>query len=338
MIQIWVSKTGGPNVLQPRESPDPTPRSGEVRIRVEASGVNYVDVLGRAGLDFNIARPPFVPGFEVAGTVDMVAQGVSGLKEGDPVLAYTHLGGYADLVCVPYRQVFRRLDWMSAQDGAALPVDYLTAYVGLVVMGSVRKEDQVLIHATDSGIGLAALHICRILGVETFGTARAARHEFLKSQGLDHPIDHANVDYEQAVRDLTGGQGVSVILNPYGGVHRMKNFRLLKPTGRLIYFGHHSPFTSAPTRLPGWLLRLTSDAVYTAENLMDSNKGILGLRFDRLWSEPEVLRRPMEQIIEWYDEALFRPTIERSYGLTRVGEAHLYLQNGDNEGKLLLAP
>lgn len=338
MIQIWVSKTGGPAVLQPREAPDPTPRSGEVRIRVEASGVNYVDVLGRAGLDFNIARAPFVPGFEVAGTIDMVAQGVTGFKEGDSVLAFTHLGGYTDLLCVPYRQVFRRLDWMSAEDGAALPVDYLTAYVALVVMGSVRKEDRVLIHAAESGVGLAAIHICRILGVETFGTAAAARHEFLRSHGLNHAIDHANVDYEEAVRELTGGQGVALILNPYGGVHRMKNFRLLKPTGRLVYFGHHNPFTSGPSRLPSWLLRFTSDAVYTAEDLMNANKGILGLRFDRLWNEPEVLQRPMQQIIEWYDEALFRPAIERTYPLTRAAEAHFYLQNGDNEGKLLLTP
>jgi synaptic vesicle membrane protein VAT-1 len=132
--QIWITQPGGPAVLQLREALDPIPRSGEVRIRVEASGVNFADILGRMGLVRETPVTPYVPGYEVAGSIDAVGQGVADLKEGDPVFASTRFNGYSDVVCVPSKQVFKRLEWMTAEHGAALPVSYLTAYAGLVVM------------------------------------------------------------------------------------------------------------------------------------------------------------------------------------------------------------
>ncbi|MDT8307281.1 MAG: alcohol dehydrogenase catalytic domain-containing protein, partial [Anaerolineae bacterium] len=121
MRQIWITRAGPPEVLEEREAPEPLPRSGEVRIRVEASGLSFADVLARMGMLRGLPEMPFVPGAEVAGVVDKVGQGVPTreITEGDAVLAATRFGGYSDVVCVPWRQVFRRLAWMNAQDAAA---------------------------------------------------------------------------------------------------------------------------------------------------------------------------------------------------------------------------
>jgi NADPH:quinone reductase-like Zn-dependent oxidoreductase len=338
MQQLWISKAGPPEVLKLQQGPDPIPRSGEVRIRVQASGVTFADVFGRMGLDRNAPAIPFVPGLEVAGVVDLVAQGVPTLKEGDPVLALTQYGGYSDVVCVPYRQVHRRLDWMSAEDAAAIPVDYSLAYLMLVVMGSLRPGDRVLIHNTAGGVGLAALDICKILGAEIYGTASPEKHEFLRTRGLHHPIDYRNFDYERVVLDLTGGHGVQIVLDSLGGVHWPKNYRLLSPTGRLIHFGMAS---LAPGKKRAWLSYwrgLVMMPFYTPFRLMHDNKAVMGANLQQLWGYAQGQRPWLEQIIAWYDEALFRPHIDKLFPLAEAAAAHHYLQDRQNKGKVLLVP
>ena len=155
MRQIWITKSGASQVLQIREAPTPVPANGEVRIRVKSSGVSAADIMGCTGRLRDAPGIPYVPGYEIAGTIDAVAQGATGFKEGDDVLAITRFGGYSDIICVPYRQVFERLEWMSFLDGAALPFDYLTAYAALIITGSLHQGDLVLIHDAAGGIGNA---------------------------------------------------------------------------------------------------------------------------------------------------------------------------------------
>ncbi len=336
MRQIWITKAGQPEVLQTKESPTPIPSSGEVRIRVEVAGVNFADVLGRMGIYPDAPSLPYVPGYEVAGIIDMVGQGVPGVKEGDRVFARTRFGGYGDMICVPYRQVFKRLDWMTAQHGAALPVNYLTAYLMLIVMGSVRPGNRVLIHGAAGGVGLAALDICNIIGAETFGTASPEKHEFLQTKGLHHPIDYRNYDYERVINDITGRKGVQIILDPLGGVHWKKNYRLLMPTGRLVYFGISSAAPGKRRSWPAIIRNLVMLPFHTPTSLMNDNKGVLGVNLAHLWSYPELLQSWMTQIVAWYDEALFRPTIDKAFPYNKADEAHHYIQDRKNIGKVLL--
>src|SRR5205807_4951299 len=128
MRQIWISKAGPPEVLVVKEAPDPQPISGEVRIHVEASGVNFADIMGRLGVYPDLPRIPCVPGYEVAGRVDAVGVGVDADWTGQDVFALTRFGGYADMVCVPSTQVFSRPSAMSAEEGASFPANYLTAW------------------------------------------------------------------------------------------------------------------------------------------------------------------------------------------------------------------
>jgi len=338
MKQIWISKNGPPEVLRLQEMPDPIPRSGEVRLRVQAAGVNYVDVTGRLGIYPDAPRAPYVPGFEVAGVIDVIGQGVPNLKEGDTAVALTRFGGYSDVVCVPYKQVYKRLEWMTPEDGAALPVSYLMAYQMLMVMGSLRPGDKVLIHGAAGGVGLAALDICRIIGAETFGTASPEKHDFLRARGLDHPIDYRNRDYERVINDLTAGKGVQVVLDRLGGRDWQKNYRLLMPTGRLVFFGV-SAMEKGKIR-SNWQVLKTKLQVpfYTPFRLMADNKAVLGVNLGQMWEHADLQRGWMQQIIAWYDEALFRPHIDKIFRFDDAAAAHHYLQERKNVGKVLLKP
>lgn len=338
MKQVVVSQPGLPEVMQMRQIPDPIPRNGEVRIRVEACGVTFRDLLGRMGLDKDVPHMPFVPGWEVAGRIEAISQGVPDFKEGDSVIALTHYGGYSDRVCVPHQQVFKRFDWMTAQDGAALPVSYLMAYLMLVVMGSVQPGDRVLIHGAGGGIGLAMLDLCKILGAEVLGTASPEKHEALRQHGLQHPIDYRNLDYEQVVNDLTGGRGVQLVLDALGGRHWQKNYRLLTPMGRIIHYGVSS-LAPGPTRSRwAWWRGMVTVPFYTPTGLMDDNHGVMGINLSSLLAANALQPRWLRQVLSWYDEALFRPTIDRTFGLDQAAEAHHYLQTRQNVGKVLLLP
>jgi NADPH:quinone reductase-like Zn-dependent oxidoreductase len=338
MQQIWISKAGPPETLKLQTAPDPIPRTGEVRIRVQAAGVCFADLMGRMGLDRAAPSLPFVPGLEVAGVIDLVAQGVPTLKEGDAVLALTQYGGYSDTVCVPYRQVFKKLDWMSMEDAAALPVNYMLAYLALVVMGALRAGDRVLIHNVGGGLGVAALDVCRILGAETYGTASPEKHAFLAERGLNHPIDYRNFDYERVVMDLTGGRGVQMVLDSLGGIHWPKNYRLVMPTGRLVHVGMSSMAPGKVRSRRHYWRGAVMLPFYSTFRLMRDNKAVIGVDLHHLWGQSAMLRPYLQQIITWYDDALFRPHIDTTFPFADAPLAHHYLHNRKNKGKVLLIP
>jgi NADPH:quinone reductase-like Zn-dependent oxidoreductase len=338
MKQIWISKAGPPEVLRLQDASDPIPRTGEVRVRVQAAGVNFADILGRMGVYSDAPKIPYVPGYEVAGIIDVVGQGVPNLKEGDAALAVTRFGGYSDVVCVPDKQVYKRLGWMPPEDGAAIPVNYLTAYQMLMVMGALHPGDKVLIHGAAGGVGLAALDICRIVGAETFGTASPEKHEFLRARGLEHPIDYRNQDYERVINDLTAGKGLHIILDPLGGIHWQKNYRLLMPTGRLIHFGV-SVIANGKKRSRWEMFKtMVRVPIYTPYTLMKDNKAVIGVNLASMWGHMALQRDWMQQIIAWYDEALFRPHVDKTFRFDDAAAAHHYLQDRKNTGKVLLKP
>ncbi len=204
MRQIWISKAGPPEVLVVKEAPDPQPAAG---VRVEASGVNFADVLGRLGLYPDLPRIPVVPGYEIAGCVVAVGGGVESSWIGRDVFALTRFGGYADVVCVPQAQVFTRPPGMSAQEGASIPVNYLTAWQLMLVMGGLKPSETVLIHSAGGGVGIAATQIAKYIGARVIGTASAAKHGELRALGVDHLIDYRTEDFEARARQITGGHG-----------------------------------------------------------------------------------------------------------------------------------
>ncbi len=338
MRQVWITKAGPPDVLQVREAPDPTPGAGEVRIRVEACGINFADLMARMGVYPDAPKIPCVVGYEVAGRIDALGEGVTTFRVGQAVLALTRFGGYSDIVCVPTISVFPRPPQMSAQVGAGMLVNYVTAYQLLIVMGSLKQGDRVVIQSAAGGVGLAALDLCRLYGAETIGIASAAKHAFLQSRGLDHAIDSRGTDGAGQIRQISKDEGVQIILDSQGGPSWRQSYSLLAPTGRLVVFGASSLASGDRRSLRSLLSLVLTMPRFTPLRLMDDNRGILGVNVGHLWHRPDLVRGWAEQLLTWYAEGKITPQIDCAFPFVQAPAAHQYLHDRKAIGKVLLEP
>jgi NADPH:quinone reductase-like Zn-dependent oxidoreductase len=336
MKQIWITGHGGPEKLEIREAEDPAAQAGEVRIRVKACGINFADILARRGLYPDASRPPVVVGYEISGTVDQTGIGVDEQWIGCDVFALVRFGGYADTVTMPASQVFARPATLDHAHCVALPVQYLTAWQLLVVMGALTSGDSVLIHNAGGGVGLAAIDIARHVGAVIYGTASPGKHAFLRERGLHHAIDYTCGDWKAELMRLTSGAGVELIIDPLGGAHCAKSYSALRPTGRLGIFGISSATTS---QLP-CLLRLITLAAATRWfhplGLMSHNRGVFGVNLGHLWDEFPKLQVWMKSLLDGVNAGWIRPHVDRTFPFQDAGEAHAWMEDRKNVGKVVL--
>jgi synaptic vesicle membrane protein VAT-1 len=338
--QIWITRAGRPEVLQVREAPDPAPGAGEVRIRVEASGINFADIMGRMGVYPDLPPIPVVPGYEVSGRIDAVGPGVDQSWMGRDVIAMTRFGGYADVVCAPLKQVFPRPAGLSALEGAAIPVNYFTAWQLVVVMGALKANETVLIHSVGGGVGIAATQIAKHVGARVIGTASAAKHDEMRALGVDHLIDYRTEDFETRTREITGGRGVELILDAVGGESWKKGYRVLAPTGRLGMFGASS-LVSGKQRNVLSMLSMVAKTPWFAFNpvrLMNANKGVFGVNLGHMWGEIDRLREWGGALMELAAKGVIKPKVAASFTFDDAAQAHHFVQDRRNVGKVLLVP
>ncbi len=339
MKAIWISRAGGPEVLQVREAPEPTPKAGEVRVQVRAAGLNFADVMARQGLYPDAPPLPCVVGYEVSGHIDAVGAGVEGFKAGDRVLALTRFGGHASAVCMPATQVLPLPEAMSFEEGAALPVTYLTAYHMLFRVAAVRPGEKVLIHMAAGGVGIAALQLCRtIKEVETFGTASASKHEAIVAHGCTHPIDYRTQDYVAEVRKLTNNKGVDVVLDALGGADWKRGYDLLRPAGRLVAFGFANMAEGETRNVLRLARQVVSIPIFTPLGLMDTNRSVAGVNIGHLWNETEMLVGELKILLDLYRDGQIKPLVDASFPFAQAGQAHQRLTERKNIGKVLLTP
>jgi NADPH:quinone reductase-like Zn-dependent oxidoreductase len=340
MRQIWITRAGPPEVLQVREAPDPEPKAGELRIRVEASGINFADILGRMGMYPDQPPIPVVPGYEVGGRVDAAGQGAERSWIGRDVIALTRFGGYTDTICVPAKQVFARPAGMSALDGAAIPVNYFTAWQLIVVMGALKRDETMLVHSAGGGVGIAATQIAKHLGARVIGTASASKHAELRALGVDHLIDYRTEDFEARTREITGGRGVDLILDAVGGDSWKKGYRVLAPTGRLGMFGVSAAASGKERSVLGFvsLLANTPWFQFNPLSLMNANKGVFGVNLGHMWGEVDRIREWAEGLLDLWAQGVVKPKIARSFRFEEAAQAHHFIQDRRNIGKVLLVP
>lgn len=338
MRQIVITAAGGPDKLVVRETAQPQPTPGTLRIRVRACGINFADILARKGLYPDAPKIPCVVGYEVSGTVDAVGDGVDTAWIGREVLAMTRFGGYADVVVVPLDQVFDKPASLSFEQAAAIPVNYLTAWQLLVTMGSLKRDETVLIHNAGGGVGLAAIDVARHIGARIIGTASAVKHTFLKERGLHEAIDYRTQDWSPVVQRLTDGRGVELITDPLGGNHWKKSYAALRSTGRLGMFGIS---TASESKLVG-PLRLLPVALgmpfFHPIALMNSNRAVFGVNLGHMWHETAMLRPWMAAILQGVADGWVRPHVDKAFGFAEAGAAQAYMEERRNIGKVVLVP
>ena len=336
MREIVIPRFGPPDVFQVRERPDPVPAEGEIRVRVRAVGVNFADVLARLGLYPDAPRPPVVVGYEVSGHVDAVGRSVVGFAEGDRVVALTRFGGYADAVVVPANRAFHFPDALSDAEAAAVPVNFLTAALALYRMAALSPGETVLIQNAGGGVGTAAVQLARSRRATVIGTASAFKHDALRRLGVDHAIDYREADVASDVRTITHGRGVDVALDPIGGRSFTDSYRLLAPLGRLVVFGLSAAATgerrSAWRAFRAW----KTTPWFNPMSLINRNVGVFGLNIGHLWDEGRALAPLMTLLMNELREGRLTPVVSRTFPLEKAADAHRFLQERQNIGKVVL--
>lgn len=339
MRAIWITKAGGPEVLEVREAADPEPGPGQVRVRVKAAGLNFAEVMARQGLYPDAPKTPFVAGYEAAGVIDAVGDGVTGLTSGMRVMAMSRFGAHADTLVTSAQLVVPIPDEMTFEEAAAIPVNYLTAYHMLFRVANFRPGSKVLIHMAAGGVGIAALQLCRTVpGAVTFGTASASKHEAIRAQGCDHPIDYHSVDYGEEIRRLTGGKGVDIILDALGGKDWKKGMDLLRPAGLLIAFGFANMASGDKKNYLNLVSQVVKIPLFTPLGMMDKNRGVAGVNVGHLWDELELLNEELAAVMELYKAGKIKPQVSDVVPFDRAGDAHRIIQSRKNIGKVILVP
>lgn len=325
MRAVVLEQYGGPEVLQIKEIPDPEPGAGEVRVRVVATALNRADILQRLGrYEQPGPKPEYeIPGLEFAGVVDALGRGVSQWKVGDRVCGLLSGGGYAEYVVTHERMLIPVPEQMSLEEAAAIPEVFMTAYDALVYKVQLRYGDIALIHAGGSGVGTAATQLAKTMGAQVFVTVgNQAKAEGARKLGADRAIIYRQEDFVEVVRQETGGHGADVIIDFVGGPYMDANLRAAALGGRIVVLG----------TLGG--------------GRGEINLGLL--LFKRLQVSGATLRaRPLEQkmqltqeiikqVMPGFSRGLLRPVIDRIMDFDEIADAHRYMEENRNFGKIIV--
>ncbi|HIB60341.1 MAG TPA: alcohol dehydrogenase [Candidatus Marinimicrobia bacterium] len=337
MQQVIITRHGGPEVLHVRETAEPQLKSGDVLIDVQFSGINFADLLMRMGLYPSAPKPPFTPGYEVSGVITKVGSTENDELLGKSVAALTKFGGYSSKVVVKKDRLIALPDGIDMAQAAAMPVVYLTSYVMLSLQAHLQKDEWVLIHNIGGGVGLAAVELSRMIGANIIGTASVGKHDRLREKGIHHLIDYNTEDFVARVKEITEGKGVDVIIDPIGGENLKKSYKALGSFGRLVVFGF-SKAASGPRRK---VLHLLKEYIKTPKfspiKLMGHNKGVFGCHLGMVMDRQELLQECMQKLMSYFQSGDINPHVDRVFPLNRVTDAHQYIMDRRNFGKVLLA-
>ncbi|MBZ5570337.1 MAG: NADPH:quinone oxidoreductase family protein [Acidobacteriia bacterium] len=316
MKAIVISRLGGPEVLEIQDAPEPLPVPGQELVRVQAGGLNFADVLTACGGYPGTPKPPLIAGREFCGVR---------VRDGQRVMGYMQWSAFAERIVTRPELLWPVPAAWSDEEGAAFPVNYFTAYfaywkAGLLDPGKSDRT-RVLIHAVAGGVGTAAVQIGKLLGVEMYGTSSSEEKlQRVKDLGLQHGINYKQRDYEEAIKDLTHGEGVDAVFEMLGGEHTNKSVRCLRDFGRVIVYGSA---TGEKAQLDTRLLYAKGASVH-------------GLWLTYLSANRNLMNEAWKQLAAWAAQGRLRPVIGHVLPMERAREAYKLLSEGKNFGKVVL--
>jgi NADPH:quinone reductase-like Zn-dependent oxidoreductase len=333
MRAVVITRHGPPEVLEVQERPAPDrPLGGQVLIDVKAAGINFADTLARMGMYPDAPKPPCVVGYEVAGEVVAVGPGVEGLEQGDRVLAGTRFGGYVEQVVVKAADTVKLPDELSFEQGAAVPVNYATAWAALLRYGGLEAGERVLIHAAAGGVGTAATQIAKRAGAEVWGTASPGKHEAIRGFGVDHPVDYTRRGWHRDVPPL------DLVLDAIGGRSFRTGYDLLRPGGRLVCFGASAVSSGEKRNVATALKTVVSMPRFNLIKQMSQSKSVIGLNMLRLWDDAGTLDPWIGPLRELLEDGTVQPVVAEAFPFDRAPDAHRMLGERRNVGKVVLVP
>ncbi len=336
---ILIERHGPPECLTERTVPLPAPGPGEVQLEVEAVGVNFADLLMRAGLYGTVPPMPYSPGFEIAGLVRRTGPGVADWAVGDRAVGLIRHGGYAREVVVPLRGLFRYPDHLTPAAAAAVPVAFLTAWVALFESARARAGECVLVLNAAGGVGSAAVQLAAWRGLSVIGTAGSdAKRRFVVDRLGAWACFDTYGDWEAEVRQLVGPRGIDVALDAIGGAATRSCRRLLGPLGRLVFYGLSD---AMPSRRKNWVAMARAwlqTPRFHPLDLIEPNLGVSGIHLLHLGRREALLRPALDQIFAAVTAGKLQPLVDRTFPLDRDGaiEAHQYVHARRVIGKVVL--
>jgi len=322
MQAIQITQTGGPEVLVLRELPTPTPGPGQALIKIEASGVNFIDVYLREGR--YPAQLPFIPGQEAAGVVDAVGPDASSVKVGDRVAWCGIAGAYAEFAAVPVERLIAIPAGVTTQQAAAAMLQGMTAHYLSHSTYSIQKGDTVLVHAGAGGVGLLLIQMAKRLGARVLTTVSTeAKAELARDAGADEAILYTQKDFAAKVKDLTGGKGLPVVYDSVGKTTFDGSLACLRPRGMMVLYGG------------------SSGAVPPFDLIQLSTRGSLYITRPTLkdyTATREELELRAGEVLGWVADGSLKLRLEYSYPLADAAQAHRDLEARKTTGKVLLIP
>ncbi len=332
MRAVVITKHGGPEVLEVQERPDPPIGPGQVRIAVAAAGINFADVMARMGLYQDAPKAPCVVGYEVAGTVLELGAGVEGLSHGQRVFAGTQFGGYASQVVVPTGDVVPLPDDLTFEQGAAIPVNYGTAWAGLLGYGSLHAGERVLVHSAGGGVGIAATQIAKRAGAEVYGTASPGKHARCLELGVDHALDYTRPGWEQGLPKF------DLIMDAVGGASFRRSYSLLRPGGRLVAFGASAVVSGEKRNVATALRAVARMPRFNLIKQMSESKAVIGLNMLTLWKDRGTLAPWISPLNEMLADGTIKPVVAGAFSFAEAGAAQTMIVERRNVGKVVLTP
>ncbi|MGK3987642.1 medium chain dehydrogenase/reductase family protein [Sorangium sp. So ce136] len=341
MRKIVVHEPGSHDKLRLEEHPDPSPGRGEVLVDVQAAGVNYADCVVRMGL-YESAKKyvgwPITPGFEMAGTVAALGEGVSDLTPGARVFGVVRFGGYASRVVLPRHQIFPLPSRLAPEQAAGFPAVFMTAYYALFELVRLRPGMSLLVHSAAGGVGSALVQLGKVAGCRVVGVVGAAHKvEAAQRLGADAVIDKSSEPL-WAAAELHAPEGYDVVLDANGVETLRQSYRHLGPAGKLVVYGFHTmlPRQGGHPSYPKLALDFLRMPRFNPLDLCNDNKSVLAFNLSYLFHKTEILREGMERLVGWVEEGRIAAPPVTTFPLERAADAHRAIESGKTVGKLVL--
>ncbi len=336
MRAVVITKHGGPGVLQVQEQPDSALGPEEIRIEVATAGINFADVMARLGLYADAPKPPCVVGYEVAGTILELGEGASTPEHpftpGQRVVASTKFGGYASQVVAAASDVIPLPERLTFEQGAAIPVNYGTAWAGLIGYGSLQKGERVLIHSAGGGVGIAATQIAKRYGAEVYGTASPGKHARISELGVDHPLDYTSSGWERGLPPF------DVIMDAVGGKSFRRDYEMLRAGGRLVAYGASAVVSGERRNLVKALGTVIRMPRFNMVKQMSESKAVIGLNMLSLWKDRGTLAPWVGPLLELVEDGTVDPVVAGAFSFEEAGAAQNMITERKNVGKVVLTP
>jgi NADPH:quinone reductase-like Zn-dependent oxidoreductase len=336
MRAIVLDRHGGPDVLRVREVPDPMPGAGEARVRVEAIGVNYAEVLSRKGLYGWAPAMPYTPGMEATGTIDALGAGVTGRAVGERVIVGAQHGAYAEKIVVPERQALPAIAGFSTEENAAIAVNYLTAWVALMEMARLRPTDRVLVTAAAGGVGTAAVQIATRFGCATVGLAGSdAKLETIRALGAGSAVNYRRPSFQERLRAAAGPARFDVVLEVVGGEVFRAVWPVLAPFGRVVVAGFASLALKRWNPL-SWLRTWRDLPKADIRSLAPASHGFMATHIGYLLADPPRLARVWGELMAFVAAHGIRPVVGATFSFDDMAEAHRLMESRRSVGKIVV--